>query len=616
MTFPITVSSIMHVQGGHLTREITLNSGLTVIVGPNGSGKTHLLRGLKDSFHNITGSKKSRFISAGRMGNLENFRSITSPHQSVPHYDNARHGDKRTQSDRHSIETLDGDFQTLSLRSDILIKVQERLRKLFNRDVIIEWGSGYLNVKFARLDVGATPYSSGREASGLLHLVGLLTALYDDEVGALLIDEPEVSLHPQLQAFLFKEILMAAGHPSEPNKKIIILATHSTEMIKVEKPLDLASLIFCYDLESPPVQIPVDAPELNNRKILGLIARLGQEHKLSLFSQRPLLVEGPSDVIICNALSSRLGLYLEAAGSQLLPVVGKHQLPVVKKLLSLMGKKPIAMADADALADGQEIINSFLSENSPANDKAQRAGAANALTMANQIYRDFCNLVADHWQEFTSYCTGNSAWESWLQSDEIINKKRALFCILNCEDDNIKKHINENSHHKSIKMRLNALLDLLETSGCFILKKGTIENYYTHTSLVNANDKINAAAEEMEHILQCPDLKEDNYRDIVNCLRYASGVKSINEAEALRDLLLAIASPALAKVNDGATTQEVRIAARTLLGERDSIFELEVKGSKLCIDLKTKILDIPGFPLTLSTYDNVNQAVNRALGLL
>lgn len=616
MTFPVTVSSNMYVQDRHLTREITLNSGLTVIVGPNGSGKTHLLRGLKDSFHKITGSKKSRFISAGRMGNLENFRSITNPHQSVPPYDNARHGDKTSQSSRHSIETLDGDFQTLSLRSDILIKVQERLRKLFNRDVIIEWNSGYLSVKFARLNVGATPYSSGREASGLLHLVGLLTALYDDEVGALLIDEPEVSLHPQLQAFLFKEILMAAGHPSEQNKKIIILATHSTEMIKVEKPLDLASLIFCYDLESPPVQVPVDAPELNNRKILGLIARLGQEHKLSLFSQYPLLVEGPSDVIICNALSSRLGLYLEAAGSQLLPVVGKHQLPVVKKLLSLMGKKPIAMADADALADGQEIINSFLSENGPANDKAQMAGAASALTMANQIYRDFCKFVEDHWQEFTSYCTENSAWENWLKSEEAINKKRALFCILNCEDDNINKHINENPRYKSIKSRLNALLELLETSGCFILKKGTIENYYTHTNLVNANDKINAAAEEMEHILQRPDLKEDNYRDIVNCLRYASGVKSINEAEALRDLLLAIASPALAKVNDGATTQEVRIAARTLLGERDSIFELEVKGSKLCIDLKTKILDIPGFPLTLSTDDNVNQAVNRALGLL
>lgn len=62
-----------------------------------------------------------------------------------------------------------------------------------------------------------SPYSSGREASGLLHLVGILSALYDDEVGVLLIDEPEVSLHPQLQAFLLKEISRVAGIPSDEN---------------------------------------------------------------------------------------------------------------------------------------------------------------------------------------------------------------------------------------------------------------------------------------------------------------------------------------------------------------------------------------------------------------
>ena len=65
-------------------------------------------------------------------------------------------------------------------------------------------------------------------------LLGFLSALYDDEVGVLLIDEPEVSLHPQLQAFLLKEITRVAGIPSEDGyKKIIVMATHSTEMIKI-----------------------------------------------------------------------------------------------------------------------------------------------------------------------------------------------------------------------------------------------------------------------------------------------------------------------------------------------------------------------------------------------
>lgn len=81
----------------------------------------------------------------------------------------------------------------MPVRTDVLIKVQERLRKLFGRDIIVDWDSGRLKVFFARLDrEGAKNYSSAREASGLLHLAAIPASLYDDEIGCLLIDEPEV----------------------------------------------------------------------------------------------------------------------------------------------------------------------------------------------------------------------------------------------------------------------------------------------------------------------------------------------------------------------------------------------------------------------------------------
>lgn len=337
------------------------------------------------------------------MGLLERYRSdFDGQRGSNPNYEDATFGSKNDASRRHQTETLNGDFQTLSERADILIKVQERLRKLFKRDLIIEWDAGTLKVVFARLDITSKPYSSGREASGLLHLVGILAALYDDEVGALLIDEPEVSLHPQLQSFLLNEITNAAGHPSEGGyKKIIIIATHPTEMLRISKPNDLTSLIFCHDLDKPPVQLDPENGQLKNKKLQALIARLGQEHKLSLFCRRPLLVEGPSDVMITSFISNKLELHLEAAGSQLLPVIGKGQMPVVTKFMKLIGKAPVVLADADAFTDDMDLTNCFLADSSIANARASKLGSPSAIKLASLTYSDFYSLVNDSWEDIS-----------------------------------------------------------------------------------------------------------------------------------------------------------------------------------------------------------------------
>ncbi len=599
MEFPLSITANINSHEGNFSREIELRSALTFIVGPNGSGKTHLLKGLKGSFNSYT-NKKVRFISAGRLSPLEQYRSKTDRY----HYDidDAKLGDKSETNYRHEIESISGDLHTLYKRPDILIKVQERLRKLFKRDIKIEWDSGYLKVFFLRVGASNTYYSSAREASGLLHLVGILSALYDDEVGVLLIDEPEVSLHPQLQAFLLKEITRVAGIPSEDGyKKIIVMATHSTEMIKISKTDDLLSFIFCNDLKEDPIQIPKDAGELQNKHVKSLVARLGQEHKLALFSRTPLLVEGPSDVIICNTLSDKLYLNLEAAGSQILPINGKGAMTETVKLFRLMGKTPTVLADADCFADGLNLINAYFSDKkirNIADTLASKKGMDGILKATNDIYNKFCTLVAKNWNEIAEFAKNHPYFT--LLNDELFNKKRSVLCTL-------LNHENLSGEWERLKNRITVLFDIFEETGLFILRKGALESYYHDNNAIT--DKVEDAVTESEYILSSSEELESIYQDILKCLKYASDSESIDESRAIRDELLSFVSPIHAHYAEGEENLNT-------LGRQSSIFHHRINDEgKLEVSITSKVLDVKGFPIILNKDDDVRKVINNKLGI-
>ncbi len=602
MEFPLSITANINSHEGNFSREIELRSPLTFIVGPNGSGKTHLLKGLKESF-NVPADKKVRFISAGRLGPLEQYRSNYDQYDRSDEADNATHGYKSNSKYRHKIETINGDFHTLSARTDILIKVRERLQKLFKRNIKIDWDAGNLKVSFARLDNGNSYYSSGREASGLLHLVGILSALYDDEVGVLLIDEPEVSLHPQLQAFLLKEITRVAGIPSEDGyKKIIVMATHSTEMIKISKTDDLLSFIFCNDLKEEPIQIPKDAGELKNTHVKSLVARLGQEHKLALFSRTPLLVEGPSDVIICNTLSDKLYLNLEAAGSQILPINGKEAMPETVKLFRLMGKTPTVLVDADAFADSLDLVRAYF-HNEQIRNTADRLASENGhsgiLALAKNIYDDFCSLVENNWDDIANIAQNHSYFT--LSENELLNKKRSALCtVLVLNEQNL------NDDWNNIKNRLSVLFDIFEKMGLFILKKGALESYYHDNNAITY--KVDDAVTESEYILSLSEEElGSTYQDILKCLKYASDSESIDESRAIRDELLSFIAPIHANYAEG--TENLNT-----LGRQSSIFYYRInEEGKLEVSITSKVLDVTGFPIILNKNDDVLKVINHSL---
>ena len=328
---------------------------------------------------------------------------------------------------------------------------------------------------------------------------------------------------------------------------------------------------------------------------------MGQEHKLALFSKTPLLVEGPSDVIICNTLSDKLYLNLEAAGSQILPINGKGAMPETVKLFRLMGKIPTVLVDADCFADGLNLINSYFSDEeirNIADTLASKQGMDGILKVTNDIYNKFCTLVDKNGDEIAEIAK-NYPYFTLLQ-DEVLNKKRSvLFTLLN--------HDNLSGEWEKLKNRITVLFDIFEEVGLFILRKGAIESYYDDNVI---EDKVNASVIESEKILS---LSEDNlesrYQDIIKCLKFASNSEPIDESRAIRDEFLSFISPIHAHYAEGT---EILNA----LGGQSSIFHYRInEEEKLEVSIASKVLDVTGFPIVLSKDDDVRKVINQKLGI-
>ena len=535
MSFPISVNyQIPHLFAGN-EQTLTLNSGLTTFVGANGSGKTQVMRFLKDKnlLRNYTNGKQIKFLSAGRLSFLEEFRSNVTGNQQVPQYDNANFGGQYFTERRHLSETGYGVLHTLVKQIDVQIKVKTRLDAFFKRTLLIDWDAGNLTVKLARDN--SSFYSSAREANGLMHLIVVLGALYDDQIKILLLDEPEISLHPQLQAFLLKEIQKVAGNPCDKGKKIIIMATHSTTMIDVRMPEDLTKIVFFSNANQSPHQISKEAGELKNKRLKDFISHINSTHKEAFFCSYPLLVEGQSDYIICNNLERHLDLYLSVSGTQIVPVMGKNTIPVVLKLMKLIGKNPIILADLDALTDDNDLINTLNTDDN-VTEKVVKEGRINLAEWDKDIRNQISTMIQDYWEDIKDQAEQHSYWKNIdsNKGDENKMKKRVTVATLMTATDCEIQSWNHHQKWSALRKILTVFLDFLEKVDCFILRKGTIENYYQFSNQDISSGKPNAALEEIEQLITHDvSFIESHYADIIRALKRGTKTPIIDESSVI-----------------------------------------------------------------------------------
>ena len=607
MKYPKTLNVKVENIFGDQDVQITLYSGLTIFVGTNASGKTQTLKKIRDIMRNEVGSNKVRYLSSNRIGNMEQYRSKINQYTYTT--DDYTFGDQATKRARLQIETACGDFFAMDERKDVFIKVSERLSVLFNRNIFIRWDAGQMKVFFGKTD-SEQEYSVAAEASGLVNVISILAALFDESVEVLLIDEPEVSLHPQLQSYLLREIKNVV----KKYNKTIIISTHSAEMIELNKASDLCNYIF-FRKNTLPKQISPDASELNSVKLKEFLLRMSLIYNEGFFAKKVLLIEGSSDMILCRYLCNRLDLNLDVAGSQIIPVEGKGQFPIITKLFRLIGKEVCVLTDLDGFTDDNSIINLF-SELPEGTKIANDHGNENLQSMIREIKTKIDEVIRSTKDNMISIYSQHPYWinrDLEAGEDKII--RRALVAQLFTVDEDELLTWPDSQEWTSLKKRITVLLDILEELGCFILRKGAIESYYTFSPNTTFNGKPSAAA----HEVSCWEEKSteqiyEHFSDITRSLQFAALEKNVDESFAVKKELLSELALILGILPEVSTEKEILSCIKQSKGSVDSLFDYKIinenKRLGVEVSLKSEIIDVAGFPFKAFVGDNVNSLID------
>ena len=369
-------------------------------------------------------------------------------------------------------------FIILEERPDIRIIVEATLSHLFDRNISLEWDSGNL-VPMAQLTRTADTYRVDRdECHGIRELLVLLTHLHNDANSYLIIDEPELNLHPPFQSFFMHEVRKVAG-PPEPGKrsKGIFLITHSPFMIDLRTIEDLHSL-FSFSADHSVPRFVADLEADASERISSFIPRLNVQHKQLFFSDNPIFVEGIFDSQIIEAIQMRRKVSVTGAGSCIIDVGGCEEVGKYVELCRHYQKSAYFLYDLDSLFTGNlrqciradETVGDFLGD-----DFGAYCGLLDRkLTEAIKKVRE-SDDASDDIEQLRSFIE-ELAENGELQAKELARARVAVLVALHECRDAIVPALTENLAN-DIEGRLNQIVGVLRERNVFVLPGGALEHY-------------------------------------------------------------------------------------------------------------------------------------------
>lgn len=275
---------------------------VNVILGKNGCGKSYLLKHFEQNLRNNSDYGRIRYVSPERGGNLTYDAGIDQAIGSDPNWLLNTRNKNQSENFRQQSVTLFRRLELLFLRQmeqnqsvdgyvpEYFQNIVEEINSLLDRVRIERHNEKGFEI-FDRQTGEPTP--AGQISSGESELVSLgiefLSFRYEaenDKTNILLVDEPDVHLHPDLQDRLARFIVNAF----EDSPVTTILATHSTALLAGLATIGDTSVSF---MRLSDLELSFQAVSDIDRAILPIFGA----HPLSnVFNQSPiLLVEGEDD---------------------------------------------------------------------------------------------------------------------------------------------------------------------------------------------------------------------------------------------------------------------------------------------------------------------------------
>lgn len=485
-------------------------ANLNYLVGPNGSGKTTVFNGIMAASRSQW-PNRVKILGTGRLGPLE--KSVTqwvgdtaSRLFQEENIDVVYSGLFSGQDTAHQA------FQLLEKRLDLQIRVLGFLRHVFKKTIHFKPSRKGLQVLGAS-DAGAS-YQIIDECHGLKELITILTFLYDETFSVLGIDEPELHLHPQFQRFLLDELRAVAGDPAIPGKKLIFLVTHSPILLELRTLSDLASIVMFSHSAPPQRASPWRFSPAEKLKVKQALPSFHAGQRELLFSNVPIVLEGPFDVSVLMNTATRLSLPLGAAGIGLTSMGGKYQLLAYRALLgSLIKPEARFVLDLDAVTDAKAIH--CLDSDPRVAAHLESVGVGDrSLT---KVVGELIGLIRSYSAEASS--AGTSMALVVPQSTQLSERDLAINLRVikeTAERDAAKLFSPQQA--RTILGKLELVRAAARAANVLILSKGAIEAYYERPLSARPTDfeKQQALQEELDAIWRSdPGKLESRYDEVL-----------------------------------------------------------------------------------------------------